>query len=259
MYKKIFENANHLPVVFRTLDVGGDKEVAFYDFGFERNPFLGYRAIRIFLDHPDDFKMILRALLRAGYQHDLRIMFPMVATLDELLQAKEILQEVEQALVKQNVPYAERYQLGIMVEIPSVPLMADAFAEHVDFFSVGTNDLTQYTFAAERGNKRLAYLSDPCHPAILKQIKMVADAAKGKNIWVGVCGEMAGDLQAIPVLIGLGVGELSMSPQLIPLAKQEIRNWKMKDAEELAKDALIQTSAADVRMLVEKRRAAITP
>lgn len=249
-YRTIMELMGDRPVVVRTLDVGGDKEVPYLDFGAEANPFLGYRAIRISLDHPQDFKTQLRALLRAGAGHDLRIMFPMIAAVDEVIRAKQLYAEAREELLSSNATFAEKVQIGIMVEIPSVALLADRFARHVDFFSIGTNDLTQYTLAAERGNRHVAHLNDPCHPAVLKELQYVVAAAHEAGIWVGVCGEMAGDPQAIPILLGLGVDELSMAPQRIPSVKQAIKNWSVTDAQKLAEQALRLDSAEEIRKIV---------
>lgn len=254
-YHAILEIMGSRPVVARTLDVGGDKEVPFLNFGPEPNPFLGYRAIRISLDHPGEFKTQLRALLRAGHGHDLRIMFPMISSTQEVLAAKSLLDEARQDLRLADEPFADKVQVGIMVEVPSVVFLADRFARIVDFFSIGTNDLTQYTLAAERGNKRLSRLSDPCHPAVLKEIQLTVAAAHNAGIWVGVCGEMAGDPQAIPILLGLGVNELSMSPRQVPAAKQIIRVWSLKDAQAMTLRALEEEDAAGVRNLVSKFKA----
>lgn len=250
VYQTILDVMEKRAVVVRTLDVGGDKDVPYYDFGTEDNPFLGYRGIRVMLDHPQDLKAQIRALLRASPNHDLRIMFPMIATLDEVRRAKECFEEARQEVLGRAQPVAERIQIGIMVEVPSVVQLADLFAREVDFFSIGTNDLTQYTLAAERGNKRVAHLNDPCHPAILRQISWVVSAAHQAGIWVGVCGEMAGDLQAIPILLGLGVDELSMAAAQIPSAKQTIRRWAFEAAQALAKETLHCDSAAAVRQTV---------
>jgi len=252
VYRTVFGLMESRPVVIRTLDVGGDKEVPYYDFGAENNPFLGYRAIRISLEHPEEFKTQLSALLRAGFGYDLRIMFPMVATLDEVLRAKSLLREVQAELQSQNAESTDNAQIGIMVEIPSVALLAEQFAREVDFFSIGTNDLTQYTFAAERGNKRVAYLNDSCHPAILRQIARVVQAGHASGKWIGVCGELAGDVDAIPLLLGLGVDELSMSPSLIPHAKQIVRKWSIVAAQALAQKALDLESAEAVRQAVKR-------
>lgn len=250
-YRSVFDLMKTRPVVVRTLDIGGDKEVPYYDFGAEANPFLGYRAIRISLDHPSDFKLQLRALLRAGVGHDLRLMFPMIATLDEFRKAKKLLEEARAELHGEEIATADDLQVGIMMEIPSVALLADQFAPQVDFFSIGTNDLTQYTFAAERGNRRVSHLNDSCHPAILRQIERVVQAAHRQGKWVGVCGEMAGDAEAVPILLGLGVDELSMAPARIPSSKRLIREWSLIDARAVAGRALDLESAEDIRRLVK--------
>jgi phosphoenolpyruvate-protein phosphotransferase len=250
-YRSIFDLMDDRPIVVRTLDIGGDKEVPYYNFGLQSNPYLGYRAIRISLDHPDDFKIQLRSLLRAGLDHDLRIMFPMIATLDEVRQAKKMVETARHELELRGNAIAKAVEVGIMVEIPSVAILANQFAREVDFFSIGTNDLTQYTLAAERGNKLVAHLNDPCHPSILREIQMVVEASRAHETWVGVCGEMAGDEQAIPILLGLGVDELSMTPARIPSAKQIIRNWSLFDARDLANKAINLESAQEVRSLVD--------
>jgi phosphoenolpyruvate-protein phosphotransferase len=251
-YKIILDLMGLRPVVVRTLDVGGDKEVPYYDFGAEANPFLGYRAIRISLDQPEDLKAQLRALLRAGTGHDLRIMFPMIATLDEVRRAKDLYAEARGELGSEMIEVAEQVQLGIMVEVPSVGLTAEQFASEVDFFSIGTNDLTQYTFAAERGNKHVAHLSDPCHPAILRQISMVVQAAHANGKWVGICGEMASDRHAIPILVGLGVDEFSVTPRQIPMVKQAVRNISLSIVKTYSQRAIELTSAKSVRELVDE-------
>jgi len=251
-YKTILDLMGSRPVVVRTLDVGGDKDVSYYDFGAEANPFLGYRAIRISLDQPEDLKVQLRALLRAGVGHDLRIMFPMIATLEEVRRGKELFEEVRTELGPDEIEVAESVQLGIMVEVPSVSLTAEQFASEVNFFSIGTNDLTQYTFAAERGNKRVAHLSDPCHPAVLRQISMVVQAAHAKGKWVGVCGEMASDRHAIPILVGLGVDEFSVTPRQVPMVKQAVRNISLSTVKTYSQRAIELASAKSVRELVDE-------
>ena len=238
------------PVVVRTLDVGGDKEIPYIDLGREANPFLGWRAIRMCLDRPDFFKAQLRALLRSGVGHDMRIMFPMVATLDEVRRAKALLAEARAEVLARGQPVAERLQVGIMVEIPSVVVMADLFAREVDFFSIGTNDLTQYTLAAERTNERVAHLSDACHPAVLRQIQRVIVEAHRAGIWVGVCGELAGDPDAVPILLGLGLDEFSMAPPSIPRAKAIVRAWSLASAQRLAAEVVNLDSAEAVRATV---------
>jgi phosphoenolpyruvate-protein phosphotransferase len=248
-FTDIFSLMGDRPLVVRTLDVGGDKELPYLDLGKEANPFLGWRAIRMCLDEPDFFKVQLRALLRASPGHDLRIMFPMIATIDEVRRAKALLDEARSELNREGQPVAEEIQIGIMVEIPSVAVLADQFSKEVDFFSIGTNDLTQYTFAAERTNEKVASLTDPCHPAILRQIHSVIQAAHDQGIWVGLCGEMAGDPKAIPLLLGLGLDEFSMAPSLIPRAKSTIRAWPVEKARKISQQAMELENARDVRAL----------
>jgi phosphoenolpyruvate-protein phosphotransferase len=250
IYSGVLDAMGSRPVVVRTLDIGGDKEVSYYDFGAETNPFLGYRAIRISLDHPDDFRVQLRALLRAGVDHDLRIMFPMIATLEEVRQAKGLLQRSRLELLDAGYAISEMPGVGIMVEIPSAVVLADRLVSEVDFLSIGTNDLTQYMFAAERGNKNVSALSDPCHPAMLRAIRSVADAAHAAHKPVAVCGEMAGDPDAIPLLLGLGMDELSMAPVLIPHAKAVIRGWTLDAASRLALASLQLDSDKSVRAAI---------
>ncbi len=249
-YKAIFMVLESRPIVVRTIDIGGDKNLPYLDTAREKNPFLGWRAIRMCLDNPDFFKVQLRALLRAAYGHDMRIMFPMIATLNEVASAKELVDEVSQELRERGEKAAENYQLGIMAEVPAVTVMADQFAKEVDFFSIGTNDLTQYTMAAERTNERVAHLGDACHPAILRQIRHVVDAAHDEGIWVGLCGELAGDPDAVPILLGIGLDEFSMAPASIPRAKDIIRKWSKTASEALAVKALSLASAEEVRRLV---------
>lgn len=253
-YNAVLDVMGTRPVVVRTLDVGGDKELAYLDLGHEANPFLGWRAIRMCLDRPEFFKVQLRALLRASPGHNLRIMFPMIATLDELRRAKALLDEARREVVPANHPLAETIQVGIMVEVPSVAVLADLFASEVDFFSIGTNDLTQYTMAAERTNERIAHLSDACHPAVLRQVRRVIEAGHQAGIWVGVCGELAGDPEAVPILLGLGLDEFSMAPPSIPRAKAIVRRWSFADAHRLAAEVINLESAAAVRERVRARQ-----
>jgi phosphotransferase system enzyme I (PtsI) len=250
-YNDILDSMEDRPVVVRTLDVGGDKELPYLDLGEETNPFLGWRAIRMCLDRPEMFKIQLRALLRASPGHDLRMMFPMIATIAEVRQAKALLEEARGEVVRDGHEVADAIQIGIMVEVPSVVVMAEQFAEEVDFFSIGTNDLTQYTMAAERTNDKVARLMDPCHPAILRQIEQVIDAGHQAGIWVGLCGEMAGDPDAIPILLGLGLDEFSMAYPRIPHAKAILRTWSQEDAQDLVRAALKMNSASEVREWVE--------
>ena len=252
-YRAAAEALEGRPLIIRTLDAGGDKSIPYLNLESETNPFLGWRAIRLCLAQPELFKTQLRAILRVAGEFPVKIMFPMIATLEELRRAKSLLAEAEQELADRSEPHAKIVDTGMMVEIPSVVEMAELFAREVDFFSVGTNDLTQYTFAADRTNPNVASLADACHPAVLRQIQRVVEAARGNGIWVGVCGELAGDLEAIPILLGLGVDELSMSAPSIPMAKEIVRGWSMAHAQRLAGEALQLDSAEAVRRLVRNR------
>lgn len=245
-YKAIFDVMGTRPVVIRTLDVGGDKELPYIDLGQEENPFLGWRAIRMCLDTPEFFKTQLRAILRAAVGHDIRIMFPMIATVKEVQQARALLEEAREELRQKGLPLGERIQVGIMVEIPSAALMADALAKVVDFFSIGTNDLTQYTLAVERTNKRVAHLSNALDPAVLRLIARVIEEGHKAGLWVGMCGELAGDARAIPLLLGLGLDEFSMAPALIPHAKALIRACDVETCRQLAQTALTLPGYAEV-------------
>lgn len=238
-YKAVLEGmTDGKPVVVRTLDIGGDKELPYLSLPHEMNPFLGYRAIRLCLDRQDMFRTQLRALLRASSYGNLKIMFPMIATLDEFRQAKAILLEEKEKLQAEGVTVSETIEVGIMVEIPSTAVMADLFATEVDFFSIGTNDLIQYTMAADRMNERISYLYQPYNPAILRLVKNVIDAAHKEGKWAGMCGEMAGDEIAIPLLLGLGLDEFSMSATSILKARSQIKNLSKSDMEKLAEQAL---------------------
>ncbi|MFP5111086.1 phosphoenolpyruvate--protein phosphotransferase [Bacillaceae bacterium C204] len=237
-YKAVLEGLNGKPVVVRTLDIGGDKELPYLELPKEMNPFLGFRAIRLCLEEQDIFRTQLRALLRASNYGNLKIMFPMIATLDEFRAAKGILEEEKQKLLAEGQKVADDIELGIMVEIPSTAILADQFAKEVDFFSIGTNDLIQYTMAADRMNQRVSYLYQPYSPSILRLVKMVIDAAHAEGKWTGMCGEMAGDETAIPVLIGLGLDEFSMSATSILKARSQIKDLKKSDMEKLALEVL---------------------
>ncbi|WP_348623343.1 phosphoenolpyruvate--protein phosphotransferase [Paenibacillus peoriae] len=250
-YKTVLERMEGKPVVVRTLDIGGDKELPYLDLPKEMNPFLGFRAIRLCLDRQDIFRTQLRALLRASVHGNLRIMFPMIATLNEFREAKAVLLEEKEKLVAEGVSVSEEIQLGIMVEIPSTAVLADQFAKEVDFFSIGTNDLIQYTMAADRMNERVSYLYQPYNPSILRLVKMVIDAAHREGRWVGMCGEMAGDTTAIPLLLGLGLDEFSMSATSILPARSQISKLSRADMEKLATKALDMQTAEQVVELVQ--------
>ncbi|MFE5427850.1 phosphoenolpyruvate--protein phosphotransferase [Peribacillus simplex] len=237
-YKAVLEGMSGKPVVVRTLDIGGDKELPYLELPKEMNPFLGYRAIRLCLNEQEIFRTQLRALLRASIYGDLKIMFPMIATLAEFREAKAVLAEVRQELLDNGIQVAEKIEVGIMVEIPSTAVMADIFAKEVDFFSIGTNDLIQYTMAADRMNERVSYLYQPYNPAILRLVKMVIDAAHKEGKWAGMCGEMAGDEIAIPILIGLGLDEFSMSATSILKARSLISQLSLEEMKKLSQEVL---------------------
>ncbi|WP_347862435.1 phosphoenolpyruvate--protein phosphotransferase [Salimicrobium sp. PL1-032A] len=233
-YSSVLKQMGDKPVVVRTLDIGGDKELDYLDLPDEMNPFLGYRAIRLCLERDDIFRTQLRALLRAGVHGNLKIMFPMIATLEEFRQAKAILMEEQDNLKNEGVDVAEDFEVGMMVEIPATAVIARQFAKEVDFFSIGTNDLIQYTMAADRMNERVSYLYQPYNPAILNLVSNVIDAAHAEGKWAGMCGEMAGDEIAIPILLSLGLDEFSMSAtsilpartQLLGLSREEMKGYK---------------------------------
>ncbi|MBI4770423.1 MAG: phosphoenolpyruvate--protein phosphotransferase [Chloroflexi bacterium] len=246
-YRAVAEILDRRPLIIRTLDVGGDKPLPYLDMGAEANPFLGWRAIRPCLARPDFFKVQLRAILRTAAEFPLRVMFPMVAILGEFRAARALLAEARAEVAGRGQAVPERVETGIMVEIPAAALRADQFAREVDFFSIGTNDLTQYTLAAERGNPRVAALADAFQPAVLELIRQVAQAAQTHGKWAGVCGELAGDPLAAPLLIGLGITELSMSPPAIPRVKQTIHELDYAAACERARAALSLETAQAVR------------
>ena len=238
-YKAVLEGMKDgKPVVVRTLDIGGDKELPYLQLPHEMNPFLGFRAVRLCLEEQDMFRTQLRALLRASTYGNLKIMFPMIATLSEFREAKAILLEEKEKLVAEGIAVSDSIEVGIMVEIPSTAVMADLFATEVDFFSIGTNDLIQYTMAADRMNERISYLYQPYNPAILRLVKSVIDAAHKEGKWAGMCGEMAGDENAIPLLLGLGLDEFSMSATSILKARSLIKNLSKAEMEKLAEQAL---------------------
>ena len=245
-YKTVLENMQGKPVVVRTLDIGGDKELPYLHLPKEMNPFLGYRAIRLCLDQQEIFRTQLRALLRASTYGNLKVMFPMIATLEEFLEAKSILLEEKEVLILQGVEVSSKIEVGIMVEIPSTAIMADLFAKEVDFFSIGTNDLIQYTMAADRMNEQVAYLYQPYHPAILRLVKMVIDAAHKEGKWVGMCGEMAGDQTAIPILLAMGLDEFSMSASSILPARSLISKLDRKELSKSIPTLLTLKSGAEV-------------
>ncbi|MCK4234715.1 phosphoenolpyruvate--protein phosphotransferase [candidate division WOR-3 bacterium] len=245
VYKNIVDKLYPETVIFRTLDLGGDK--IFKTNYPENNPFLGWRAIRISLKRKGIFKTQLRAILRTSDRKTVRIMFPMISDLNEIKEAKRTLEEVKGELDKEGIKFDKKIETGIMVEIPSAAILADAFAKESDFFSIGSNDLTQYILAVDRTNELVADLYDHLHPAVLRTIKTVIEAAHRNSIWVGICGEIAGDPLAIPVLIGLGVDELSATPMVIPEVKKVIRTLSFKESKEIARKCIAFSTPGEVR------------
>ncbi|QZY55828.1 phosphoenolpyruvate--protein phosphotransferase [Crassaminicella profunda] len=245
-YKKVLEGLRDKPVVIRTLDIGGDKKLPYLKIDEEMNPFLGYRAIRLCLDKKEIFKTQLRALLRASVYGNLKIMFPMISSLDELLAAKEILSETKKDLDTEGIAYAQNIEVGMMIEVPSAALISDLLAKHVDFFSIGTNDLIQYTTAVDRMNEKIHHLYSPFNPGVLRLIKMVIDNGHKENIWVGMCGEAAGDEKMIPILLGMGLDEFSMSASSILPARKIIRSLKVEDCKKISDKVLSMGSANEI-------------
>ena len=247
VYRSIAETMGKLPVIVRTLDVGGDKPLPYIEMQKEENPFLGERGIRLCLNRPDLFRQQLRAILRASPHGNLLIMFPMVGDIEEYRQARLMLDQLQ---IELNIP---RIVAGIMIEVPSAALMADVLAEEVDFFSIGTNDLTQYTMAMDRANPSLAARQDGLHPAVLRLIAKTIEGAHLHGKWAGICGELGSDPYAVPILIGLGIDELSMNVPSVPLVKAQIRGLKFSELQSLAQQALECSTAREVRELVKKQ------
>ncbi len=240
------------PLIIRTLDLGGDKFLAGQEQSQELNPFLGWRAIRYCLQERDVFRAQIRAILRAGAEGNVKMMFPMISGLDELTQSLALVEQCKVELDAEAKPFDEKLEIGVMIEIPSAVLVADALAKRVKFFSIGTNDLIQYTLAVDRLNERVANLYEPTNPAILRLVKMTVDAAHRHGIWAGVCGEMAGEPALVPILLGLGVDELSVSPPMVPQTKFLIRRLKMPEARALATAALQSESGAEILERAQK-------
>ncbi|MEZ2661061.1 phosphoenolpyruvate--protein phosphotransferase [Aneurinibacillus aneurinilyticus] len=251
-YKTVLEKMDGKPVVIRTLDIGGDKELPYLNMPKELNPFLGFRAIRLCLEMQDMFRVQLRALLRASMFGNLKIMFPMIATLEEFRQAKQIVEEEKAKLIAEGISVAGRIEIGIMVEVPATALLADVFAKEVDFFSIGTNDLIQYTMAADRMNEKVSYLYQSYHPALLRLIDMVIQAAHKEGKWAGMCGEMAGDPVAIPLLLGLGLDEFSMSASSILQARNMMKKLSREELEAHARKAMAMSTGEEAVRYVKQ-------
>lgn len=258
-YHKVASALKGQPVVIRTLDLGGDKFLSSLQIPQEMNPFLGWRAIRFCLQELDVFRAQLRAILRASAVGNVKIMYPMISGVEELAQANELLDECKQQLREEGKAFDDKLEIGAMIEIPSAALAADALAKRVQFFSLGTNDLIQYSLAVDRMNEKIAHLYEPSHPAILRLIQMTVEAAHRKGLWVGVCGEMAGDPELVPLLLGLGVDELSASPPLVPQIKKLIRQIKQSEAEALVKEAMECDSGTEIHALSRKLARKVAP
>jgi phosphotransferase system enzyme I (PtsI) len=239
-------------VIIRTFDMGGDKFARDQERDYEANPFLGWRAIRACLDLPDVFKTQLRAILKASPLGNLSLMLPMISGIDELLEAKKVLEEVKEELRAKEVSFDENLKVGIMIEIPSAALEADSLAKNCDFFSIGTNDLIQYTLAVDRTNEKIAHLYQSFHPSVLKLIKKTIDDGHKNNIWVGLCGEMAADPKATVLLVGLGIDELSASPLSIPQIKKVIRSIEFREAKDFAEEVMKLNDSREIEKVLEE-------
>ena len=247
IYRKVAERVRPDPLIIRTFDLGGDKLApGTVDITDELNPFLGWRAIRFCLENVDIFKTQLRAILRASAMGNVKIMFPMISGLDELRGAIAVLAECKKELSSSKIEIGKEIEVGAMIEIPSAAISADVLAREADFFSIGTNDLIQYALAVDRVNEKIAHLYEPTHPAVLRLLKMIADAAHANNIWVGVCGEMAGDVALIPLLLGLGMDELSAGPSLVPRVKRAVQSLAIPECRELVEVALTLDTGSEI-------------
>ncbi|MFC7439866.1 phosphoenolpyruvate--protein phosphotransferase [Laceyella putida] len=253
-YSKVLSSFGERPVVIRTLDIGGDKDLPYADLPKEENPFLGHRAIRYCLANPDMFKTQLKALLRASVHGNLWIMFPMIENVSEIRATKALLNKCRQELAQAGIAVADDIKIGIMIEVPAAAITADLLAKEVDFMSIGTNDLTQYTLAADRGNEQVAHLYDAAHPAVLRLVKLTCDAANKAGIVVGMCGELAGDPTMTEILVGLGLHELSMSAGTIPEVKQQVRAVDSAKAKALADKAVQLEDGDQVRELAKQKQ-----
>ncbi|MBZ4683862.1 MAG: phosphoenolpyruvate-protein phosphotransferase system enzyme [Fusobacteriaceae bacterium] len=253
IYEKVYNAlSDDKPLIIRTLDIGGDKQLGYYDMPHEENPFLGFRAIRFCLKNLDIFKTQLRAILRAAYNKNIKIMYPMISKVEEVIKANEILEEVKKELENEKINYKKDIEVGIMIEIPSAAIMAERFVDYIDFFSIGTNDLTQYVLAADRLNKLVSDIYDPYDISILNLINHVSEVGKKYNKKVSVCGEMAGEPIAILILIALGIKDLSMLPSFIPRAKKIVKSINLKDIEQYKDKILNAKNSKEIKKLINK-------
>ncbi len=252
VYRQAARQLKGRPIVIRTLDIGGDKKLDYLPLAKEDNPFLGYRAIRISLDRKDLFMTQLRAILRASHYGNVKIMYPMVTSLDEVRQAKALLEKAKAELLAQGLPYNANIEVGLTIEVPAAALIADVLASEVNFMSIGTNDLVQYVLAVDRMNENIAHLYNPYHPAVIRLLKHVIDSAKSVGIPVGVCGEMAGDIRALPIWLGLGIEELSISVQTLLQVKHRLLSSDAKKCKQLVNEILVcKTSDEIIELLAQ--------
>ncbi len=258
-YKSVAVRVKPYSVIIRTLDLGGDKFLSQLDVPREMNPFLGWRAIRFCLAQPNIFKSQLRAILRASVYGNIKMMYPMISGVSELRQANAVLEEVKQELRQKNVPFNEKIPVGAMIEVPSAAITSDILAKESDFFSIGTNDLIQYSLAVDRVNEKIAYLYEPAHPAVLNLIKMVIENGHKNDIPVALCGEMAGDIALTMILLGLGLDEFSTSPIAVPEIKKIVRSIKYSEAEKIAEKALSFSTGAEVQEFAKAKLRELVP
>jgi phosphotransferase system enzyme I (PtsI) len=258
-YSAVAKKMKPHTVIMRTLDLGGDKFLSQLDIPQEMNPFMGWRAIRFCLARPDIFKTQLRAILRASAFGKLKMMYPMISGLDELRQANAILEDAKKELRKEGVAFDDNMEVGAMIEVPSAAIIADILAREADFFSIGTNDLIQYSLAVDRVNEKIAYLYEPAHPAVLLLVKNIIEAGHRAGIWVGMCGEMAGDLYMTLILLGLGLDEFSASPVAVPEVKRIIRSVTMDQVREVAQQAIMLSTGKEVEKFARRKLKELVP
>ncbi len=258
-YKAVLEAVRPNPVIIRTMDLGGDKFITHLNIPFEFNPFLGCRAIRFSLEQKEIFEVQLRAILRAGVFGQLKLMYPMISSVEEVIKANAILQEATEQLAREGIPHAENFEVGAMIEVPSAALTVDILAREVDFFSIGTNDLIQYTLAVERVNDKIAHLYQPCHPAVLRLMKRIVDEGHKNRIWVGICGEMAADPAMCLILLGMGLDEISVSPAVVPKIKDVIRRISHREATQFVEEIMGYVTAGEIESRARETLAALVP